>query len=288
MSSRVCRVGVLLVVTCAAFPATTSAHGDLHTQILAATAKITRDPANPALYLERGAVYREHREWARSLADCDRALTLNPQLTDAALCRGLTLAASGRYRAAERVLNSLLTDYPDIVSARIARARTLVALRRPIEADPDYAAALSGNPNPDWYLERAHALHQAREPRAIAVLDEAIAALGPLVTLQDFAVELDLEAKRYDAALARVDLVISRINGAPAWLLRRAQILEQAHRSEDAAQGYLDTIAAITALPPARRHSRAMADLIARAQAGVARVRPAAGPRNNVSRQRIP
>ncbi|CAN5859067.1 hypothetical protein BH18ACI5_BH18ACI5_19520 [soil metagenome] len=274
-------------MTCAAFPATTSAHGDLHAQIVAATAKIRRDPGNPVLYLERGAVYRDHREWSRSLADCDRALTLNPQLADGALCRGLTLAASGRYTAAERALSSLLTDHPDIVSARIARARTLVALRRPIDADPDYAAALSRNPNPDWYLERAHALRQARQSRAIAVLDEAIATLGPLVTLQEFAVELDVEAKRYDSALVRVDLVISRINRAPAWLLRRAQILEKAHRSEDAAQGYLDTIAAITALPPARRHTRAMADLIARAQAGVARARPAAALRN-VSRLEIP
>ncbi len=223
-------------------------------------------------------MYRAHREWRLALADCDRALRLKPGCSGGRLCRGLTLADAGRHAAAERELTAFLEPYPEVVVARVARARMRVALNRPLEADPDYAAALARHPNPDWYLERAHALRQADAPRAIAVLDEAIDKLGPLVTLEDYAIELELAAARYAPALARVDRVLATMPRSASWLVRRADILERSNRLADARQSYGDAIAAIDALPPSRRHTRVIADVLAQARAGLERTTPVGRP----------
>jgi tetratricopeptide (TPR) repeat protein len=270
MSTRTV-VTAVLTVGCLALPWKAQAHGDLHGQIVAITAKIKRDAGNADLYLERAALYRAHREWRLSLADCDRALEQTSRAADGLLCRGLTLAASGRHADADRALSVLLASHPDITVARIARARTRVALGRPLHADPDYAAALARNPDPDWYIERAHALHRAKHSAAIDVLDEGIAALGPLVTLQDYAVVLDVEAGRYDAALRRVDRVLDVAGRSPAWLIRRAEILEQAGRPQDARVAFQATSDALEGLPQGRRQARAISDLISRVRAGLVR-----------------
>lgn len=271
-------LAVLFAVTCGPFSAGLLAHGDLHAQITAATARINRDPRNPVLYVERGGLYRAHREWRLALADCDRALRLAPGLGDARLCRGLTLADAGRHSAAERELTTLLERHPDLVVARVARARVFVSLRRPLDADPDYAAALARHPNPDWYLERAHALQQAGDPRAVRVLDEAIEKLGPLVTLEDYAIELDLAEARYESALTRIDRVLGQLSRAPSWLVRRGAVLERFKRPADARQAYVEALEAIEALPPARRRTRAIEDVMARARTGLVRTVPPASP----------
>lgn len=272
-------VAVVIALTCGPFSAGVVAHGDLHAQIAAATARMGRDPRNPLLYVERGGLYRAHREWRLALADCDRALRLNPELGDARLCRGLTLADAGRHSAAERELTALLERHPDLVVARVARARAFVSLGRPLDADPDYAAALSRHPNPDWYLERAHALQQGGDAEAIRVLDEAIEKLGPLVTLEEYAIELDIAASRYDSALDRIDRVLGRLPRSPSWLVRRGGVLERFKRPADARHAYVQAVEAIVALPPARRHTRATEDVMARARAGLIRTTPAAWPR---------
>jgi tetratricopeptide (TPR) repeat protein len=273
----------LLIVASGGFAAGLLAHGDLHAQIAALTARIKGDPRNPILYVERGGLYRAHREWRLALADCDRALRLVPRLSDARLCRGLTLAAAGRHSAAERELTAVLERHPDLVVARVARARVFVTLHRPLQADPDYAAALARHPNPDWYLERAHALQQAGDARAIDVVDGAIEILGPLVTLEDYAIELDVAAARYESAVRRIDRILGHLPRAPSWLVRRGEVLERGKRAADARQAYGEAVAAIEAMPPARRRTRAIQDVLSRARAG--QTRTVAAPSSSDSQE---
>ena len=61
-----------------------------------------------------------------------------------------------------------------------------------------------------------------------------IAALGEPVTLQLFAVDLEVQRERWDAALERIDRIAARSARQETWLLRRGEILEQAGRSEAA------------------------------------------------------
>ena len=269
----VCRaaVGCVLLLVCSAgAPSLLLAHGDLHAQITAASARIRKDPRNPLLYVERGQLYRAHRQWRLSLADCNQAVRLNAALLEAQLCRALTLAASDARASALRELTAVLERYPEAVDARLARARVLASLGRTDEADRDYGAALSRHAAPDWYLEWSAALQRARHPRAIAVLDDAIAQLGPLVTLQDAAIELDAAAGRFDSALARVESVLRQIPKSPLWLVRRADILERAKRTAEAHTAYLDTIEAVEGLPSGRR-TRAVEQVLDKARTGAAR-----------------
>ena len=271
MVPRLASVAVLLVLACGPFAPALLAHGDLHAQIAALSKRIKADPRNARLYVERGGLYRAHRQLRLALSDCDRALRLAPRANDARLCRGLTLAAAGRHHDAEIQLNAIITRQPDLVAARIARARVLIALGRPVEADLDYAAALTAQPNPDWYLERAHGLSRAQAAQAIAVLDEAIEKLGPLVTLQDYAVDLDVRAGRFASALSRIDVVLGQLSYSPVWLVRRAELLEESKRVADAHRGYVEVVAHIEAMPATRRRTRAIHELLLRARAGQTR-----------------
>jgi tetratricopeptide (TPR) repeat protein len=258
------------LLACTIATPTLIAHGDLHQQIAEVTARIRKDPRNPLLYVERGQLYRTNKQYRSSLADCARALRLDPVLKEAHLCRVLTLAVSAPKATAVRELTAVLDRYPDAVDARVARARLFAAMGRFAEADQDYAAAVSRHASPDWYLEWSAALKRGRHPRAIVVLDEGIATLGPIVTLQDAAIDLDVAAGRYDAALARVDTVVQQIPKSPLWLVRKAVILERAKRLDAAQDAYLHTIAVIEKLPGGRR-TRAVEQVLVKARAGAAR-----------------
>src|SRR6185369_2131920 len=135
--------------------------------------------------------------------------------------------------------------------ALLRRARVLAALGRPLESVKDYsrAIALSAEPRPEYYLERAHSLAGAgRTIDALRGLDEGIEKLGPLVTLESAAVELELAEGRFDEALLRVDRLTTQGERHETWLARRGEILELAHRRHEALAAYraaLDSIAAL-------------------------------------------
>src|SRR5687767_13149937 len=76
------------------------AHAGLHEQIVAITAKIKRDPKNASLYLQRGELYRLHRDWSRAAADYDRAARLQPDLKIIDLVRGKMLFEAGWFQRA--------------------------------------------------------------------------------------------------------------------------------------------------------------------------------------------
>src|ERR1041385_2750456 len=96
---------------------------------------------------------------------------------------------------------------------------------------------------------------------AVRGLDEGIRRMGPLVTLELSAIDLEVQLKRYDAALARVDTVMSRLQRKESWLVRRAEILKTAGREQEAKKSYRDALAAIEKLPPTHRHTRATLQL---------------------------
>ena len=96
---------------------------------------------------------------------------------------------------------------------------------------------------------------------ALAGLDEGIARLGPLVTLIQYAVSMEVARGQYDAALARIEALPVGVQSGPAWLARRGDILVEAGRLNEARVTYIVAKQAILDLPPARRQSRAMAAL---------------------------
>ncbi|MGH8603539.1 MAG: hypothetical protein ACREXR_12430, partial [Gammaproteobacteria bacterium] len=55
------------------------AHGDTHERIESLTEQLNQETSNAQLYLERGVLYREHRNWRAALEDFERAEQLEPE-----------------------------------------------------------------------------------------------------------------------------------------------------------------------------------------------------------------
>jgi predicted Zn-dependent protease len=107
---------------------------------------------------------------------------------------------------------------------------------------------------------------------ALDGLDEGLERLGQPVTLQLYAIELELRQDRYDQALARLDRIAARSPRKESWLIRRGEILELAGWPADAKQAYIDALAAIDSLPATRRWNRAVQRLETTATEAVERL----------------
>ena len=259
---------IWLVAICVGLALPVHAHEGLHEQIAAITAKIKRDPKNASLYLQRGELHRLHRDWVRAAADYDRAEHLQPGLQIVDLARGKMLFDSGKLQRAKLTLDRFLVRQPDHYEGLITRARILAKLGARTDAAKDFtqALALSSVPEPELYLERASVL---AADEALHSLDEGINKLGPLVTLQVAAIDLELRRKNYEGALVRLDQIAAQSQRKESWLVRRGEILQLAGRDEEARAAFNAALTAIESLPPAHRQSRSVAALELRARSAL-------------------
>jgi tetratricopeptide (TPR) repeat protein len=243
------------------------AHGDVHEQIEVLTRAIARTPS-AELYLKRGELNRVHGDFGAALDDYESAEKLDPRMDAVWLCRGRALFESGHPETARVVLDEFLQRKPDHAEAHVVRARVHAKLgerRRALE-DYDRAIALSAEPRPEHFVERATVLLELGEPdAALAGLEAAMTRLGEIPSLQLFALEAEVNLQRYDAALRRLDGVLARAERKEHWLAKRAEILAQAGRAAEAADAWRATLAAIQALPPRLREAPAVQALARRA-----------------------
>ena len=255
-----------------------TAHGGLHEQIAEVTALIKRAPLNATLYLKRAELYRLQQNWRRAEADYNQAARLQPGLAVADLARGQMLFEAGRPKPAKVALDRFLISQPEHLEALVTRARVLVKLGQRVEAAQDFTAAISlaSTPQPELYIERARSLAGAPGSNidnineALRGLDEGLTRLGPLVTLQLYAVDLELRLKSYDKALARLETVAAQSPRKETWLFRRGEVLLLAGRNTEAHTAFASALAALESLPLRRRRTRAVADLEVRLRSALA------------------
>ena len=159
----------------------------------------------------------------------------------------------------------------------MAHAETLAELGRSRAAADAYARVIELAPRagPEIFLARVRALAaggDASLAEALRALDEAEARLGPVPALAQEGVALELRAGRTDAALARLERASAPARRGESWLVQRAEILERAGRSQEAASEYAAALASLDRLPPTRRATPASLTLAARAREGIARL----------------
>ena len=266
----------LLMLWFAVLP--TAAHLDLDIQIANVGEAIAREPENPGLYLKRGELYRAHGNWSAAEADFLMARKINPQLKGIDFYLGRLKLDEGKPEDAKRFLDRLLATMPEHADALIVRARAEIELGRPDAGTRDFNKALaalegSGRAQPTYYLERAHAFEgMGKVDQALRGLDEGLERLGQPVTLQLYAIELELQQGRHDQALQRLERIAAQSPRKEAWLIRRGEILEQAGRPDDARQAYAGALDAIETLPATRRWNRAVQRLEASAEAALNRL----------------
>ena len=252
------------------------AHGDLDIRIAAATAEIVKATNNAALYLARGELHREHKDWLAATADYETATRLDPKLTQIDFLRGRMLADAGQLDQARETFGRHLARHPEDGFAYIERARVLVRLNLRTNAVADFTRGLElvREPQPEFFIERTQALlADQHDDDALRGLDEGVEKLGPVVTLQTFGLELELKQKKFDAALVRLETIIAQAARQERWLTQRGEIQLQANWPADARCSFEAALAAIAKLPMRLQTLPPMMNLTARIktlQAGIA------------------
>lgn len=258
-----------LALVCAPVPV--RAQLDAREEIIAFTEQIRNQPRNPDLYLSRGDLYRAQQNWDAAQSDYDQARTLDPKLELIDFVRGRMFLEANWPLSAKAALDRFLAKHGNHVEALVSRARTLAKLGNRLAASQDYARAIQLGPGsqPELYLERAQTLAAEGGPyikEALQGIDDGIKKLGPLVTLQLCAIDIEVAQKNYEAALSRVEAVAAANPRKETWMARKGEILRQAGRNDEARAAFQAALKAMETLPPARRNVPAMSELQKRIQ----------------------
>ena len=95
----------------------------------------------------------------------------------------------------------------------------------------------------------------------VAVLDRGTARLGPLVSLELPAIELELERDAPGQAIERLDRLIEVLPRPARYLFRRGEILRDAGCLNEARTSLRRALAVIAEVPEHRRRTRAWSEL---------------------------
>jgi tetratricopeptide (TPR) repeat protein len=252
---------LLLFLLQRAFP-----QADEREDIVTFTEQLRKEPHNAALYMKRGDRYRTIQNWDAAHADYDQARTLDPKIDELDFLKGRLFLEASWPLSAKVALDRFLAKHESHLEARIARARAHAKLNHHRAAAEDYTRAIELAPQsqPDLYIERAQTLAAggpAYANEAVQSLDDGIKKLGPLVTLQRAALDLELGQKRFDSALSRVETLIAASPRKETWLARKGEILRDANRPAEARAAFQAALKAIDSLPPARRNVPATSEL---------------------------
>lgn len=252
------------------------AHGPLHEQIQRLTLELESHPDRRDLLIERGTLYRVHELHSEALLDWERAALLDPK--DATNDFRLGLAALGLCRtntALER-LERFAARCPGSVPAQLAAAEACRMGGRPGDAVRHWTLAIgaAAEPRPEWFLDRARSAGLAGLPprEILSGLDEGIERLGPLPALQLKAVEVEVDRGAIDEALRRLSATAERADRKERWLLRRAEVLAGAGRTDEARAEFLAARAALERLPERVRRGWAATEVTRQIDAGLAKL----------------
>ncbi len=246
------------------------AHEELSQQIQEISAQIQQSPNDANLYLRRAELNRTDSHWKDAELDYLKAKSLDRELDSVHLGLGLLYYDTQRFADSLKSLNQFLDRHPQHSLALLTRARIFKRDGHSSLAIRDYSKALETQPDPSVYIERADLLTKEKKiPEALAGLNQGIETLGPVVTLELAAIQLDLQLKQYDSALARVDQIAAQAERKEIWLVKRAEILQMASRNKEAKQNYLDALNAIDILPDSRKSTKTTRELKSRIQAAL-------------------
>jgi len=252
--------------------ATVHAHGTYHEMIEELEVEMKQRPNDPALITRRAFIHLEHEDWKTALVDLERATRLGADEGDLQYLRGRALAAGGMLKQAREELDAYIANHREHGLARVERARVLSKLGEPEAALQDYRAALlaAAVPEPDLVIETAEALQaQKLNEEALSVLSAGIEKIGPVPQLVLKAMDFELAAQRYDDVLKCIDAMQASAPRPEPWMAKRAGILAQAGRSDEARAAWTTLRDHLLALPNLERGSHAMSRLLEEAQAAL-------------------
>ena len=211
-------------------PAT--AHEDLRQRLEVLTLLVEAEPADAGHRMARSRVLLRLGRFAEALADLDAAERLAPHDRDVWLERGRVHLARGAPADAAVAIDRYLTGARPDRQALVVRARARAELGQVDSAVADYDRAVDLAGRLEDVLARGALLVRAgRLDQAVRGYRGAPQRLRDAVALRDAIVNVEVQRRRFDAALLEVDAALRRPDGRVRWLLVRADVLRAAGRN---------------------------------------------------------
>lgn len=246
-----------------------AAHGAYDEELKRTDEQIAAYPQDGQHWFRRAFLNVLHGEWQTALIDLERADRLEPGKYATDWLRGQALMAGDKFEAAKAVLDEFLTQHPQHGGALMTRARVLMKLEQFETALADFRESLAKTPHPepDLVIEVAEALvSQKHAEEAADLLDGHLKQNPHSLGLVMKALDLEISLGRVDAALSRVDALQKAAPRPEPWMAKRATVLTQAGRNEDAKAAWLELWEHLQALPNLERGSHAMLIIAEQAQ----------------------
>jgi tetratricopeptide (TPR) repeat protein len=255
-------------------------HAGTHEQIEVLSRRIEQAPGEVTLYLKRAELYRQHALLPEAEADCEKFLDLGGNAAEGLLCLARIRLDRDHLAEAMILLNQVLENRA-LIPAFLLRAEANGRMKKPKAAADDYERAIQlfeapYHAQPDVYVAQALARVDAKQiDEAIAGLERGMKRVGPVISLQQAALDIEREQGRWTAALRRVDGILTDAPRKEEWLALRGELLMELDRPEEAQAAFADALKAIDALPSSRRAVDAMVELRGRVEVGLFGVREA-------------
>jgi tetratricopeptide (TPR) repeat protein len=232
------------------------AHGPGAEVIKEITEQLAEQGDSVLLYVKRAHIYQDNQHWQEAMADFNKAAQLEPENAEFDLARAQLCYDATEFVRSLDFINLYLLRHENTATASLIAAQSYRALKQYQQAAEFYELALHGHsvqdgtPSPEWYVEYADTLVKTGDKQqALQVLEQGIEQLGAISVFQVEAAELEVYLGLYDAALKRIDQLLSQSQRKDIWLSRRADILSSAGREKEAQQTYEQAYAALQNLP---------------------------------------
>jgi len=138
--------------------------------------RLTANPSNAALLLERAELYHEARRWEEMIRDLDEVIRLTPRDATALAMRGLARGAIHHYDQAFEDVDKALAIKPNWAGLLALRGSLLLNTGRPREAIDWLTRSIDDAPSGQAYFDRAYC-HRLLGDRSKAI-DDYTAAIA--------------------------------------------------------------------------------------------------------------
>ncbi len=278
---RILNILVVLVIGIGYFSQKGYSHEEIPPAIEEITELIEDKPHNVAeLFFFRGYFYLLQNDWRESLEDLNTAEKLSqgtisgiPLLKGMAWYTGSELATNKDMKD-ERLHNSLfyvdtyMEEQPEHPDATKLKAKTLAGLGRYNEAVITFREIISEikqNPGPCYYILYADWLIADNRPKeAIEILEIGINQLGPVPTLLEKAIDIEIRLQDFSSALKRASILLTLPGRKEFNLVRKADILRLDGKDKEADKLYNEALMEIEKLSPIIKDNKQTTDLIER------------------------
>lgn len=253
------------------------AHGAAPERLAALAVSLEKSPDSAALLVEQADLMVEHGDHAVARRSLDRAEAMGRKDLPIERVRARLLIDEGKLVEAVAHLDKAVAASLADTAALMLRAKAYQSLGKRDESLADYRAVADGltAPTGDFAIEAADAFVSAGQlEEAGRILKKAVNVSGKAPSLLARLIDIDVALGRPAAAIEWVDAMQQRAPRAEPWMARRAELLAQAGKTDEARVAWTALRDHLAKLPSLERGSPALRPLAERVAKALATLPP--------------